>query len=438
MKINQIRLSESKKSRKQFLYKTHIIVLFLIAIFFSVNNTYAQNEKEVLEFLHSGTVTAQNKPVKIPIEIWNDLILMNVKINGHEARFMWDNGFSVSGIDNSLVGSYQLLTYNSISGQTATDGNNVKVNLDFLTCPKIEINGITISNTPFVKVDFRTMTLTKDLEIEGIIGASIINKLNWKFDFDNKYVEISEKPFSINNKDLVLPFKVIETNNSHVMPIAFNESKTDCLVDFGYNSDVIEINTANAKFFSKANATKTFGPSSVSVSGIAPIDTIYNIKDNFSWELSGKKLNAKPRISFTKASHNITIGNKLFRDNYNLIINTTETTVYAVSPRKKTDVIRSDKTYGYKLHIVDGVFKVLSIDSNINTVDGEVKLLDEVTSINGKLPADFKDNHSLRSYQKQLLEKKDKMILKFKNGKEIILMPQPGIEYKFNAEKGSW
>ncbi|PZR05345.1 MAG: hypothetical protein DI539_25055 [Flavobacterium psychrophilum] len=64
--------------------------------------------------------------------------------------------------------------------------------------------------------------------------------------------------------------------------------------------------------------------------------------------------------------------------------------------------------------------------------------MDEVQSINGKVPADFKDNYSLKVYQKELLDQNKTMILKFRNGKEIKLDPQPNIEYKFRNEKELW
>lgn len=438
MKSSPITPFQKSLFQSQLIGKLHQTVVFVIALLFSIHSLYAQDEKDAFEFLHSGTVKGKSKTVKVPIEIWNDFILLKVKVNGNEATFMWDNGFSVSGIDNSLVAPYKLLPYQKEGQTQMTDGNNVKVNVDFAVCPTFEIDGITISNTPFIKLDFRTFTMTKDLKIEGIIGSSIINKLNWKFDFDNNYVEISKKPFAVNPTDLVLPFKIIESSNTHVMPIAFDGNETDCQVDFGYNSAIIEINTTNAKLFSKANATKAFGPSSISVSGLAPIDTIYTIKDNFSWTLSGQKLDVKPKVSFTKATYHVVIGNKIFRDTYNLIINTSGKTVYALSNRTAPHIQATDKAFGYKLHNVDGTLKVMSINANADTVNSDVKLLDEVLSINGKTQADFDDNYSLRKYQKELLDKREKMVLKFKGGKEISITPQPGIEYEFKNEKELW
>jgi len=412
------------------IFLTIIFLLFL-------NKLQAQTEEELLEFFHSGTVTTASKTIKVPIEIWNNLILLKVKVNGNNATFVWDNGFSVSGIDNSLIQPYQFLSLGNATTISALDGNNVKVSVDYLVCPKIKIKGISISNTPFIAFDSRTLTLTKKLKIDGVLGASIINKLNWRFNFDKNYIEISEMPFAIKPSNLVLPF-YIKPYNNHIMNIAFNDIETECLVDFGLNSGEIEINKVNAAHFSNAKASKLFGQSTISLSGIAPIDTVYNIKDNFTWKLSNKKLDFRPQISFSKHRQNVVLGNRIFRDRYNVVINTVSDTIYALSARSKPNNDSSDKSHGYGVLAVDGKFRVAQIVPNSNTINNDIQLMDEVVSINGKTPNDFEDNYSLIVYQKKLRLNQKIMVLKLANGKEISIIPQPNIEFQFKNEKELW
>lgn len=418
--------------------KLNIFLISFISLFFSFSKLQAQTEGELVDFLHSGTVTTENKIVKIPIEIWNNLILLKVKVNGNTATFMWDNGFSVSAIDNSLVQSYQFLPLGTTNTTISViDGNTVKVDADYMVCPKIELKGITISNTPFLKLDIKAFTLTKELKIQGILGASIINKLNWRFDFDKSYLEISEQPFATDPANLVLPFNIAD-NNLHFMSIAFDGTEAECLVDFGLNSDEIEINKANAAHFSNAKAGKAFGQGSVSMGGLAPIDTVYTIKDGFTWELAGKKLDFRPNISLSRFRHNVVIGNRIFRDRYNVVVNTFGDTLYALSTRTKPNSNLSDKAHGYILLNVEGRFRIVQIISNANTIANAVQLNDEVVSINGRKPNDFKDNHSLIAYQKKLLRNQKKMVLKLVDGVEISIIPQPNIEFEFKNEEELW
>lgn len=426
------------KTHKNTNMKLNIFLISIIFLFFSFSKLQAQNEEKLLDFFHSGNVTTENRIVKVPIEIWNNLILLKVKVNGNDATFLWDNGFSISGIDTSLAQQYQFLPFGDINNTIPLiDGNNAIVNVDYLVCPKIEIKGIAISNTPFILFDSRAFTLTKNLKIDGVLGASIINKLNWKFNFDKNYLEISEKAFTIEQTNLVLPF-TIKTNNNHAMPITLNDIEAECSVDFGFNSDKMEINKINAKHFSNANATKTLGLSSISVSGLAPIDTVYTIKDNFTWKLADKKLDFLPKISFSTHSPNLLIGNKLFRDRYNVIINTSGDTVYALSARTKPNNEATDKAYGYILLTVEGKFRIAQIIPNTNTINNTIQLMDEVISINGKKPNDFKDNYSLMDYQKKSLRKEKKVILKLINGKEISIIPQQNTEFQFKKDKELW
>lgn len=418
--------------------KLNIFLVSIISLLFSFSKLHAQNEGSSLDFFYSGKVTTNNITVKVPIEIWNDLILLKVKVNGNTATFLWDNGFSISGIDNSLVQPYQLLPHSDSNNNfPLIDGNNIKVNVDYLMCQKFEIKGITILNTPFLKMDAKTFTLTKKLKIDGVLGASIINKLNWRFNFDKNYLEISEKAFPIERTHFVLPF-TIKNNNNHSMAIAFNNIETECVVDFGCNSSRIEINKTNAKHFSNAKATKAFGQGSVSVSGLAPIDTVYTIKNNFVWELANKNLNFLPKISFSTFNHNVLLGNKIFRDHYNVVINTNGETIYAFSARTKPNNDSLDKAYGCIILNIEGKFKIAQITPNPNTITTTIQLMDEVMSINGRKPGYFKDNYSLIAYQGKLLRNQKKMVLKLINGMEISMIPQPNIEYAFKNEKELW
>jgi hypothetical protein len=417
-----------------------IFYISIICLFFPFTNLQAQSDEELSEFLHSGNITTDNRIVKIPIEIWNEFILLKVKVNGKNATFLWDNGFTISGIDSALIQTHGFRKYDISKVPSMTDGNNVQVNTEFFICPKIEVKGIKVFNTPFVIIDTKIFTLTKKLKIDGVLGASIINKLNWKFNFDKNFVEVSLKPFSPDKTALILPFKINPENNNHLMSIVFDSiNKTECQIDFGYNSAIIGIYKPNAKRFSKAKATKEFGPYAISLGGLAPIDTIYTIKDNYTWELAGKKLDFLPKLAFSKSNQNVVIGNTLFRNHHNVIINSTIDTIYALSKRKKMKNISDvNDVYGYRILIFEGKFKIVSIDVNVNTIKNSIQLMDEVISINGRKPKSFKDNNSLINYQEKLRLKKKKMVLNLLNGAEIEIIPEPKIEFEFKNEKELW
>ena len=83
------------------------IILILSLLFIGITAN-AQKEDQVIKLASSGEVINSVKNDIIPIEIWNDYILLKVKINDKENYFLWDNGFTFSALDKSLVETYNL------------------------------------------------------------------------------------------------------------------------------------------------------------------------------------------------------------------------------------------------------------------------------------------------------------------------------------------
>ncbi len=413
-----------------------IVAAFIILL--TGGTCWGQTEEEFAKFAQSGQVETKNFVVKIPIEIWNNLITLKVKVNGQELRFMWDNGFSISGIDEYWVKQLKMIPFGDPNNSIAlVDGNNAQVNLDYLYAQKLEIGSVSILQSPFLHFETRSITQSKDLKIDGVLGSSIINKLNWNFNFDAGFVEVSDQPFDTKATDEVIPFAIIPTN-LHFMAIKFNGNETFCQVDFGANSPDIEIYRDNAVFFKNAKASKIMGQNSISVGGMAPIDTMYTIRDTYTWQLGEKDFNFKPKINFAKSNNGVVIGNRLFRERYNLIINTGDQKVYVLTNRKKTELEFIDKAYGYFMLVQDGRFKVIQIAPNDNTQKHTLKLGDEVVLINDKKPSDFIDNYALIKYQKDLLNSNKSLKLTLPNKKTIKLQAVPYTLFPYKNDKELW
>lgn len=219
-----------------------IFISLITCLFFSFTSLHARSEWKISDFLHAGKIEIKNSLVKIPIEIWNESILLRVKINGKTATFLWDNVFTISGIDNTLIQTYEFRKIDLKDNPSIIDGNNVQLNAKFFACPKVEIKEIKIFDAPFLGINTRVVTQTKKLKVDGVLGASIINKFNWKFNFDKNFVEISIKPFALEKTAIILPFRINPLNNDHLIPIEFNSNiKTECKIDFGYSSDIVGI-----------------------------------------------------------------------------------------------------------------------------------------------------------------------------------------------------
>lgn len=217
-----------------------------------------------------------------------------------------------------------------------------------------------------------------------------------EFYFDENYVEVSQKPFEITENFFKLPF-VIDDHQLHYMPITFYDIPT-----------------------------------------YAQIDTAFTIKDQYHWTLGGQTLNQLPRLNFGKTNRDLVLGNRIFRDHYNLIIQTSAEKVYALSPRQKPSASTTDKEFGYFVLKMDQKLKIVQIISNDNTVKYGLNLMDEILELNGNTADDFKDNYSIIKLQRDLQKANKALHLKLKNGNIIELMIQSPHSFEFKNNLELW
>lgn len=395
------------------------LIILNLCFFLTILTINAQELKSDLQFAHLGNMKTKNTTIKLPIEIWNDLILVKAKFNNVEGLFVWDNGFYISGLDSQFIKDAKIQPLSA--SVEAKDANSKAVHFDKFLCNSFQINKIEIQETPIIQVDTKSIFKSVTKHIDGLIGASIINKLNWHFNFDKDYVEISTEPIIL-TQGINLPYEITESNK-HLMPITINGINTQTLIDFGYNADDIAINIQAAGLFPKNKASEEYGITKMAVSGFSEIDTTYVIRKDYSYNLGGQSFNFLPKVSLAKSNDNIAIGNKFFRNNYNVIINCTTDTSYTLLTRKNPSTPQKDLSYGIKIFLNNGHLLVGKLTTNENNKNKTLHLLDEILEINGKSAAYFKDNFSVMNFQKQLLEKELTLKLKLKNGKVYSYRP---------------
>lgn len=399
-------------------------ILGLIVLLIQTTLAYTQNLKSDLDFIHSGQLKAGNNKAVLPIEIWNDLILVKAKFNNIEGVFIWDNGAYISILDSAYISKTKIKASNKTV--EAKDGNNNTIKLNQFLCNSFKIGKIEISNTPISQVQVSDLIQTEQKTINGLIGASIINKLNWNFDFDKNLVEVSTKSFLIKNAKK-LPFN-ITASNKHLFDIKINGYETQTLSDFGYNGDDIRINIQGSSLFQNNKASEEYGITSFSISGASNIDTTYIIKSNYTFSLAKNTFDFLPKISLSKNNENISIGNRFFRDRFNVAINCVNDTSYLLVERKHKSTILDDKSFGLKLLLANNHFYIAKLTTNENVKDKGLQLFDEIIEINNKKTTDFKDNFDLIQFQKELLESDRTLTILTKKGE--IFSFKPKIDYE--------
>ncbi|MCX2477314.1 aspartyl protease family protein [Pedobacter sp. MC2016-05] len=347
------------------------------------------------------------KPVindTIPIKIWNDYILLKVTVNGIENDFLWDNGFSFSAIEQSLAPNYKLKAMPDVDTLTAQDAVNNKVNFELKIADVMRFGKTAINNSPFLGTDMSAF-FGQSSNVKGILGASAIKKLNWKFNFDENYVVVSEKPFEGEGK--MLPFQ-LDPNNQMNIELRVNGYTAPAEIDFGMNSDDLGVSIGARQLFSKNLKSPSYGIGGASMGGMAKMDTIYAVT-GFDYSLhNGQKFDFPFEISLSSNDRGARFGNRFFRK-YNPIINFSTSEIILLKRESAINPM-PDKNYGFVIIKVDGELRIVLKAHNANTQKYlNLRVDDVVKAIDGKPASEFEGNLDLRAYQL------DKLI----NNKEI-------------------
>ena len=402
--------------------KLKLLVLLVTLIPF-IGFCQEKEDKKTKELANKGILSFKEQQDTIPIEIWNDEILVKLKVNGKEGVFMWDNGFSFSAVSPSFAHELKLEKVKNQESIEANDAIKAKLNLDIKIANTLKIGKAEVSDTPILITDLDPM-LGANHKINGVLGASAIKKLNWKFNFDKNYVVFSPKPFEgagINIRFELNPY------NTMYAGFGINGQLGSAEIDFGYNGDDVVITSKATNLFSESMKNLVIGQTSSSVSGLAKIDSSYVIKD-FHYVISDTLTTVphKFNIMVSNSERGVRIGNRFFR-NYNCIINFSTNTI-TLSERKTPINEMPEKSYGFILLKIGDRLKVVIKKDNPNTRKyAELNLQDEIIEVNGKKATDFKNNVFIKDFQINALKNNEKLVLKRADGKIFTLTPENDI-----------
>lgn len=395
--------------------------LFIICLLLPTIGFSQQNNDELIKRLsNQGELRMEVQNDTIPIEIWNDVILLKLKVNGKEGYFMWDNGFSFSAVDKPFATQLNLSNIENLNSIQADDAIKAQVDLDIKLAQAIEIGKAKVENSPVLITELNAI-FGKHYKINGVLGATTIKKFNWNFNFDKNYVVISKKPFE--GKGININFD-LNPYNKMLTAFGVNGQMAQAEIDFGDNSDDVAITMQAAPLFSESKKNLVIGQTTSSVSGLAKIDTSFVVK-KFQYVISDTITTVphKFRMKVSKSERGVRIGNRFFR-NYNCIVNFS-TGKIILSERKTGIDAMPEKSFGFTLLKLDDKLRIIIKSNNPNTHKyPNLKLQDEIIEVNGKKADDFNGNVALKEFQINALKSGERLILKRADGKIFTLKPE--------------
>ena len=209
--------------------KTNNLNLTILLVF-SLIIISCRSSKQIFEY---GSVKPTSSVETIKISNINNLPLCKVQIDGKEYVFLVDTG-APTIIPPTIFHSLNLKSYFE---EEVTDTNNGKRKQIFTILPEIKIGNLTFQNIGCVVMDIENPTL-KCFGFDGIIGANLLAKMVWQFDYKKNEIRASSEFKYFNQKyDYVIPFEYNNQKTPKINGIVSNKKLTFSL-DTGYNGSL--------------------------------------------------------------------------------------------------------------------------------------------------------------------------------------------------------
>lgn len=341
---------------------------------------------------------SDQKSSSLSFTLENNLIMLDVTINGTPGRFLFDNGFSMSALDKTFAEKVGIQPERETS---IRDGNNKQMSLQEVTVDMIQIGEFSFSNTGAYILD--TKAFMPCNQVDGIIGASVINKINWEIDMQGQTITLSPDPFE--GQGFQLDYTISQNNSSMLeLEVAGQALKTK--IDFGKTAS-LDVETALVReALAGTLAESSVGISSLSATGLGNIDTTYEFLE--PQQLRHQQMDL-PLPSEMEVSNNLKydayLGLGYFKQ-YQVIINSSTSHYWLSDPSQNQT--KNNGGYGVVFYLVDSQFVIIQKNPYTSGIEA-ISLLDTVVEIDGEPARRFEDICSWKKYITAKIDQQDSL-----------------------------
>lgn len=220
---------------------------------------------KAIKHLKEGETDQKDFKVTFPFEIKNGLIIVPVEIENKNYNFLLDTG-SPTLVSKELAESLNLKVIDSAN---AHDVYNDKEKNKYTRLETVKIGTIDFVGTTALINDFKAISIWSSINVDGFIGANLMQHAIWDIDFSKKQITITD-----NESKLNLPKGIIENKLfigvAGIPSIAckINEKKVwNFAVDLGYNGGIVipfsefekQTESGEISDFKKSNTTGVIG-----------------------------------------------------------------------------------------------------------------------------------------------------------------------------------
>jgi hypothetical protein len=230
---------------------------------------------KTVKVLKQGEVVQKNFVERVNFESRVGLIIMNVKVNGHDYNFIFDSG-AVNCVTKEVA---KELGLKSVIKQKAEDSEGKTGGIQFAILNEMQIGKVAFKNTSAAIIDLQAVPELACLRVDGLIGANLMRKLFWQLDYAKQTVTFSDHldSLSVPSDASVIPF-TSELSGTPIVEVELDGMKSkDNIFDTGSSGAVSLSGPTFRTYLQKHPDTKYvrgFGSNSAGLYG-AGTDTTY-------------------------------------------------------------------------------------------------------------------------------------------------------------------
>lgn len=209
--------------------------VFIYCLTFILINSCSLNK--AIKHLKEGETEQENYKVTFPFEFKNGFIIVPVEIENKQYNFLLDTG-SPTLVSKELAKNLNLKVIDSAK---ASDVYNDKIHNKYARLGTVKIGTIDFSGTTALINDFNAVSVWSSLNVDGFIGANLMQHAIWDIDFIKKQITITDDESKLNLPEEIIENKLfIGVAGLPAIACKINDKKVwKFAVDLGYNGGIV-------------------------------------------------------------------------------------------------------------------------------------------------------------------------------------------------------
>ena len=349
--------------------KSPLMVMVLLLVVFCLTSC-----KKLAIIKAPGDVEQEEFTTTFPFELRQGLIVMEVNLKGNIYEFVLDTG-GFNLLDEKLAEELGIKGKKTID---IGDSQGNKKETPILKLDEIEIAGINFLETGTGIVKFDGLNEVSCLELQGMIGANLMQNAIWELDYQKQEITIAHSmaAFDIPANQQSIAF----TTDILVSP------KITVSVD-GDQEEEVEIDLGSTGGFKLAKSTfdkltsnQTAKGNGLFSSGLYGYGSPETMNFAIINQLALGDLELSDQLVTFKPAGTSTIGNDFLR-NYRVIFNWFDTEIFLIPVTNPS--ISSLENYGFKPIFKDNKPQIGFIYNNSSSDKVGLKITDQILEVEG-------------------------------------------------------